>query len=322
MRIGLFSNWLMRMNFIKFFSKWRRLFYTIVPTILIAYLGLKTPINKDSMMKLNADEYRFDILEGRTIQQSAFGRAFLISSMSRSSCFIVKWIEARPGSRLSAIVHFISFGLENKTVANDRELTSDSTKGNPFQIALRAFKGAYFEVYFDDDCKVAKIEGVDSFKTSFSKLYYSADSSANPRDEDVLFTYAFFVEYFQLILPIPVRENGKLFTQELERPAIPGEPLRTRLAISAANLNNKEWDYNSSYSVDQILGQNFDNQVPLKGSGVGTIKLDPCTGRVRSSIYNIDATGSLFLGNQEVELKIKCHSETRVEKITNTASAK
>jgi hypothetical protein len=92
MGIGLFLNWLMRMNFFKFFSKWRRLLYTVLATIFITYLGLKTPINKDSMMKLNADEYRFDILEGRTIQQSAFGRTFLISSMSRSSCFVLKCI--------------------------------------------------------------------------------------------------------------------------------------------------------------------------------------------------------------------------------------
>lgn len=322
MRISLFLNWLMQMNFIKFFSKWRRLLYTILAIIFVSFLGLKTPINKDSMVKPNADEYRFDILEGRTIQQSAFGRTCLISSLSRSSCFVLKWIKARHGSRLSAIVHFISFGLENKTVINDREIARDPTKGNPFQIALRAFEGAYFEVDFDDDCKVAQIEGVDSFRTSFSKLYYSADSSANPRHKDALFPYAFFVEYFQLILPIPVDTTGKLFTQELERPAIAGEPLRTHVAIRPANLNDAEWDYNSSYSVDQIFGQNLDNKVPLKGSGMGIIRLDPETGRLRSNMYDIEVRGSFSLGSREGELKVNCHSETRVEKITDTASAK
>jgi len=59
----------------------------------------------------------------------------------------------------------------------------------------------------------------------------------------------------------------------LERPAIPGEPLRTQVAIRAANISDTEWDYNSSYSVDQLIGENFDNQFPLKGSGVGTVKL-------------------------------------------------
>jgi hypothetical protein len=309
----------MQMNSIKFFSKWRRLFNTIIPTMFIAYLGLKDPINKDSMMKLNADGYRFVILEGRTTQQSAFGKTFLISSMSRSSCFVLKWVKARHGSRLSAIVHFISFGLENKTVINDRELTRDSTLGNPFQIALRAFEGACFEVDFDDDCKVAQIEGIDGFRTSFLKLYYSADSSANPLDVDALFPRMFFVEYFQRILPIPVDTTGKLFSQEFERPAIPGEPLRTQVAIRPANLNDAEWDYNSSYSVDQIFGQNLDNQVPLKGSGVGTIKLDPLTGGVRSNIYDIDASGIFFLTSGEVELKVKCHIETQVEKITDPA---
>jgi hypothetical protein len=307
------------MNFIKFFSKLRRLFYTIVPTIFIANLGLKTAINKESMAKLNADEYRFDILEGRTIQQSAFGKTFLISSMSRSSCFVLKWMKARPGSRLSAIAHFVSFGLENKTVINDRERPRDSILGNPFQIALRAFEGAYFKVDFDDDCKVAQIEGVDSFRTSFLKLYYSANSSADPKNGDVYFPYAFFVEYFQLILPIPVDTTGELLSQELERPAIPGEPLRTQVTIRVANVSDTVWDYNSSYSVDQVIGQNSNNQVPTKGSGVGTVKLDPQTGGVRSNIYDIDATGIIFLTRGEAEFKLKCHSETQVEKITGTA---
>lgn len=270
------------------------------------------------MIKLNAGEYRFDVLETKTIQQSVFGRRLLKSSMFRSSSFVLKWVKARPGSRLRAIVHFISFGLEHEMVINDREITRDSTLGNPFQIALRAFEGACFRVDFYDDCKVAQIEGVDSFRTNFLKLYYSADSSANPKNDDVFFPYAFFVEYFQLILPIPVDTTGELLSQELERPAIPGEPLRTQVAIRAANINDTEWEYNSSYSVDQVIGQNSDNQVPTKGSGVGTVKLDPQTGGVRSNTYDIDATGIIFLTSKEVEFKLKCHCETRVEKMSDT----
>jgi hypothetical protein len=268
-------------------------------------------------MKLNADEYRFDILETKTIQQSAFGRTFIKSSMVRSSSFILKWVKARDGSRLSAIVHFITFGQEIETVVNDHERTRDSILGNPFQIALRAFEGANFKVDFDDDCKVAQIEGVDSFRTSFLKLYYSANSSSDPKNEDVYFPYAFFVEYFQLILPIPVDTTGKLLSQELERPAIPGEPLRTQVAIRVANVSDTEWDYNSSYSVDQVIGQNSNNQVPTKGSGVGTVKLDPQTGGVRSNIYDIEATGIIVLPNGKAQLELKCHSETQVKKATD-----
>jgi hypothetical protein len=315
-KISLFLNWLMQMKNLKFFSKLRGLFYTILATIFISNIGPKTPINKVSMMKLNADEYRFDILEKRTIQESAYGRTCLISFWSRSSCFVLKWVKARPGSRLSAIVHFISYGLEDKMVINER--THDPIPGNPFQIALRAFEGAYFEVDFDDDCKVAQIEGVDSFRTSFLKLYYSANSSANPKNEDVFFPYAFFVEYFQVILPIPVDTTGKLFSKELERPAIPGEPLRTQVAIRAANISDTEWDYNSSYSVDQLIGENSDNQFPLKGSGVGTVKLDPQTRGVRSNIYDIDATGIISPTGGRIQFELKCHSETQVEKASHT----
>src|ERR1700733_7758068 len=145
------------MKSLRFFTKLRRLFYTIVPTIFISYIGLETPSNKDSMIKLNAGEYRFDVLEKKSIQQSVFGKRLIKSSMVRSSSFILEWVKATPGSRLSATVHFISFGVENEMLIGDREKTRDSTLGNPFQIALRAFEGAYFKVDFNDDCKVAQI---------------------------------------------------------------------------------------------------------------------------------------------------------------------
>ena len=305
----------MQMKFLRFVNELRGLIYTTLATIFISYIGIQTPINKDSM-KLNANEYRVDILENKTIQESAFGRTFIKSSMVRSSSFILKWVKANPSSRLSAIVHFVSFKLENEMVVNDSEKTRDSILGNPFQIALRAFEGANFKVVFDDDCKVAQIEGVDSFRNRFLNLYYSANSSADPKNGDVYFPYSFFVEYFQLILPIPVDTTGELLSQELERPAIPGEPLRTQVAIRTANISDTEWDYNSLYSVDQVIGQNSDNQVPTKGSGVGTVKLDAQTGGVRSNIYDIDANGSIFLASGEVKLNIRCHSETRVEKGT------
>jgi hypothetical protein len=112
-----------------------------------------------------------------------------------------------------------------------------------------------------------------------------------------------------------VDTTGKLFSKELERPAIPGEPLRTQVAIRAANISDTEWDYNSSYSVDQLIGGNSDNQFPLKGSGVGTVKLDPQTGGVRSNIYDIDATGIISPTGGRIQFELKCHSETQVKKI-------
>lgn len=93
---------------------------------------------------------------------------------------------------------------------------------------------------------------------------------------------------------------------------------RVQLAIRAGNISDTEWDYNSSYSVDQVIGQNSDNQVPTKGSGVGTVKLDPQTGAVRSNIYDIDATGIILLTSGEAQVELNCHSETRVKKLPDT----
>ena len=142
-------------------------------------------------------------------------------------------------------------------------------------------------------------------------------SSIYPGNVDVLFSSAFFFEYFQLILPIPIDSTGNLLEQEFICPAQPGDPILAKLSVYPSKVDGREWDYISSYSIDQTIGQNSDNPVPLRGSGTGTISLYPQTGGVRSNIFNIEVSGRMPLDSFEVKLKSTYHSETLVEKVMN-----